>query len=118
MSPPQRAYLEWSKSYPKKHPDHIKLDNPFYGKYLFQPSYRNEPQAGITPLLQWHYGRTWLLEHKKCIIETKKQGNKPFIKPDIYARKKMLKRMKATESKSIIRSKKYEKIEKKIDNRK
>lgn len=114
----ERMNLEWGKAYISKPTDHIKLDNPYAGKYLFKPSYVKEPVPDIHHLLSWEYGRTWKREHHQYVMRRINKTKPKHFKPDVYARRRMLQPKEPIESKPLTRSKLYEKSQKKIDNRK
>lgn len=109
-------YLQWGKSFPTKPNDQIKLDNPYVGQYLFKASYVNETRPDISHLLNWEYGRTWKREHKQYILKRIGKAKPKVFKPDIYARRWMLQKNVSKDLKLLIRSKKYENVQKKIEN--
>lgn len=116
MPQASRLYEEWGKYFQTKPPDNIKLDNPYAGKFLFKASYTKEPRPDISHLLCWEYGRRWKREHTQYIDKRKKKETPVRIKPDIYARRRLLQPKNPNEPQSVNRSKKYEKTQKKIDN--
>lgn len=118
MPDTQHLYREWSKSYAIKHSDNLKLDNPYHGLYLFKASYVKEPRPNMGHLISWEYGRTWKREHGQYIANRFKRATPKVFVPDVYARRKMMERYKQKEVESVGRSRKYENVVKKIDNRK
>lgn len=95
--------------------DNIKLDNPYVGKEPFKVTYGRDEPPNITYLLTGEYSRIWNREHDQYM--KKRQIEKTttnFIKPDVNARKPT--KTESNEPKPVVRSKKYENVQSKIDN--
>lgn len=116
-----KLHEEWGRLFPFKHPDNLILDNRYYGKYLFKASYAKRPllPSNMNYLLSWEYGRVWHRELGQYMRGRYLAENPKIFKPDVYARRKMLEKyMQRIPPKPVVRSTKYVKIVKKIDNRK
>lgn len=121
MASEKRLNDDWAKTYPKVPVDNIKLDNPYVGKEPFKITYgRNEPPT-MNNLMTGEYSRIWNEQHDQYLKNRQNRTSSPvhFIKPNLNARKPIHNStQKEMCEPKMIRSKKYENIRSKIDNRK
>lgn len=118
MSADNRPTVECGRTYPKVPVDNIKLNNPFVGKEPFKVTYAANDQPNMGSLMNGEYSRIWYEEHDQYLKKRKsKASTVNYIKPDVNARRPTQKsKMETNELKPMIRCKKYDNVQSKINN--
>lgn len=115
MNAPQPKIVRegrWSRAVPIKHPDSIKLPNPFEKCKPFKPSYEKDVAVNINSLLNWDYYRIWKEEHDIYITDRNSKVTPPKKNFPIYRKPIKV----PDEPKKPMPSKKYANVKSKVFN--
>lgn len=105
------------KGYANAPADNITLNDPFVDAAPFKATYSLRDTPNMSSLLSNEYGRMWTSEHEQYVKErVRKPENAKFIKPDLYARKKIAKQPEVVPSEPVIKNQKYENVKCRVDN--
>lgn len=103
----------WSRAIPIKHPDSLKIPNPFENCKPFKPSYDKERLAvNINCLLNFDYYRMWKEEHDAYLTIRNSKVVPPKRNFPIYRKPVPI----PEEPKKPSRSKKYANVKSKVYN--
>lgn len=97
--------------------DNLQLNNPYVGKKPFRVSYDTYDRPNMHDLITGEYSRIWDKEHDLYLKTRQGEKTTAFIKPDLNARKMPPKiQTETVEPPPIVRSKKYDNVQSKVNN--
>lgn len=100
----------WSRAMQIKHPDSIKMPNPFEKCKPFKPSYDKDIAVNINRLLNGDYHRMWKEEHDAYLTNRNSKIKPPKRDFPIYRKPIQV----PEEPKKASRSKKYANVKSKV----